>query len=663
MDDQLTSTKDVTSWTARIAAATVRHEARGLAALVKPAALVAAVAGRLDLIEAWLAHLPAELIERDPQLLYWSGTVILMKRPIDAQPRLERALERFVARSETTWMLLAWSGIVDCIFFLYRDLRELDPWIDWMTPERETAVDKLPQTPRSLVVSSMLFALAFRQPNHPRMEVWRDRAERLIERDPICDLGARLSAGLITDYTWRGNLAAAEIVRTRFRAHASRKHLSPLAAVLGHLNDATLFLHEGKLEQCRNAVASGLEVSARNNVRNWEGILRCHAIVTACSLEEGAQAHGHIAAIEQLFAEQIPVDEAYYRGMLCWNAFVSGDHIGAVSRCAGALETADGKGVPYIQAACRIGVALVLFEAGHHKRGELLLEEGLRIGREIGNPLIAWIGGLFLSHMAYARGDHAAGDGTLERAMRVGRDHALAHFFFWPRAIMTGLIDRALERGYSSDYARHIIAVHALTPGKLPARSDQWAFNVRIYTFGEPRIEYPDGRIEPLSAQFLRQIALLAALISKEGRPAPLHILAADVYPQEDVEVIGSLKRVLHSLRERIGQCIIQRNAALALDFRKVWIDACSLQRLLREADTMLEIEAWLNQYYRGHFMDRIEHSEIVLGIRRRICGQVESVLRDAYVVRERNGAQDALRQFEGRWQDMFPALFAEDTS
>lgn len=663
MDKLLNSKPDVTSWIDRIATAAARHEARGIAALVKPAALVAAIAGRMDLIEGWLQHIPAELIERDPQLLYWSGVTILFKRPAEAQPRLERALEQFVSRSKGTWMLLAWAGVVDCIFLHYRDLRELDSWIAWMTPDRESAVDKLPQSPRSLVVSSMLFALAFRQPNHPRMEIWRHRAERLIELDPVSDLGARLSSGLITDYTWRGNLAAAQIVCTRFRAHASRKHLSPLATVLAHLNDATLYLHQGKLEQCKSAVVNGLEASASSKIRIWEGILRCHAIAASCSLGEIAQAQHHIAAIEQLFAESVAVDEAYYRGMLFWHAFVCGDHIGAVSRCTAALETVDAKGVPYLQAACRVGAGLTLFEAGHRERGEALLGEGLSIGGEIRNPLLEWIGLLFLAHMKYATGNHFAGDVALERAMRLGRDHSLAHFFCWPQQIITHLIDRALERGYSPDYAQQLVALHGITPGEYPARSDQWVFDVRIYTFGEPRIEYADGRIEPLSVQFQRQIELLAALIGREGRSAPVHTIASDVYQHDDVDAIGSIKRVLHSFRERVGHIVVQRNASLALDFSKVWIDACSLQRLLREADNGFEIEVWLNQYYRGHFMDCVENSENVLGLRRRFCGQIESVLREVRALRMEKGEHDALRKFEARWGHVFPSLWSRSKS
>lgn len=659
MDSFLVSKTEVQSWAARIAAAALRPEAQGMAMLVKPAALVAAVAGRLDLIESWLLHIPPDLIESDPKLLYWSGVSILMKRPSEAQPYLERALALFSQHTDRNWMLLSWAGIVDSIFFLYRDLGELDPWIEWMTDDCARVVEQMPQLPRSLVVSSMLFALAFRQPNHSRMPFWRDLAERLIESNPVSDIGARLSAGLICDYTWHGNLDAAEVVHKRFTARASRTNLSPLSTLVGHMNEATLQLHRGELKQCRVSVEKGLEVSVRYDIRIWDGLLHCHAAAASCSLGDTDQANQHLAAIEQLFADNIPVDEAYYRAMLFWRAFVVGDHIGAVSRCSDAISLADIKGVPYLQAVCRIGAALVLFEAGHRQRGRLLLDEGLRIGREIANPLLAWIGGLFQAHMAYSAGEDVQADAALETSMRIGRDHSLAHVFFWPRQIITRLIDRALERGYSVDYARRLIKAHSFTPGSVPVRSDQWAFEVRIYTFGEPRIEYADGRIEALSVQYQRQIELLAALIGRQGRSTSLRSVAIDVYPNDDVEVLGSIKRVLHSLRARVGPIVVQRHASLELDFSKVWIDACSFQRLRHDSVSAAKTEAWLDQYYHGHFMDRVENSGVVLGVRRRFYDQAESELRSAYARHQIASNSMALRQFDERWRLLFPGIFA----
>ena len=626
---------------------------------MKPAALIAAASGRLDLVERWLDQVSPERIAEDPQLLYWSGASIVLKRPADAHPRLARAFELFQQKPDGTWTLLAWAGLIDAICLWYRDLSELDPLLDWMTPERERIVDQMPRPPRSLVVGSALFAFSFRQPAHSRMSAWRERAERLVEVDPTSDLGGRLAGGLIVDYTWRGNLGAAEIVWKRFAARASRVRLSPLATVTGHLNEATLSLHQGKLDACLHAVETGLRASSQHAIQIWDGVMHCHAVAASASREDLAQARQHLGAIETLFADGVPIDEAYYRAMLFWTEFLAGNHVGAVPRALGAIEVTDAKGVPYLSAVCRLGAALTLFEAGDRDRGRALLAEGLCTAAEIGNPLLAWIGGLFRAHMAYESGETSEGDAALASAMRTGRDHALLHFFFWPRRIIARLIDRALLRGYSIDYAERLIATHAFSSGLVPTRSHCWSFVVRIYTFGGPRIVDAGGRVQPLSAQSPRQIALLASLIGRQGAPTSTHTIAADVYGEEPVNPLGSMKHVLHSLRSRVGSIVTQHHSALALDFGKVWIDACSFQQLRREGAGAIELEAWLDQYYHGDFLDRAENAPIALHLRQRFRDQVERVIRDAHAASRRAHDAETTKRLEARWQGQFPNVFA----
>jgi len=105
----------------------------------------------------------------------------------------------------------------------------------------------------------------------------------------------------------------------------------------------------------------------------------------------------------------------------------------------------------------------------------------------------------------------------------------------------------------------------------------------------------------------------------------------------------------------RIGKVISQRNTSLELDFTKIWIDACSFQQLRHLSCNAPDIEAWLAKHYQGHFMDGVENSEIVLGIRRRLHDQAERALREAYLLRVRAGDLDALSHFEDRWKKLFP--------
>lgn len=650
---------DVETWSARIKRAARDQEARAVALLIKTAAPIAAVAGRVDLIAGWLRHLPDQLVLRDPHLLYWSGASMVLTQPADAYPQLLRAFELLRDETDGHWGLLAWAGLVDAIFLLYRDLHELDPLLEWMTLEREAQVDSMPRPLRSLVVGSALFALPFRQPRSSRFPVWRERAERLVEHSPTSSLGARLTAGLIFEYTWSGNLPAAEIVWKRFEARATNTKLSPIGTVIRCVNEATLRLHQGRLDECIAAVDSGLELSALHGLRVWDGVMRCHGAAACLSRGLIADARVHLAGIEQLFADGIPADEAYYRGMLFWCDFISGQRVGVVAQCESALELTDTKGVPYLMSVCRLAAALTLYEGGHRERGRALLESGIAMGRELENPLLIWIGGLFESHVMYSDGDVAAGDRALKAAMELGRDHALAHFFCWPRKVITGLIDRALERCYSTDYLAHLIAVHAITPDAVPTRSDAWAFAVRIYLFGNPRVVHADGTIEPLSAQFIRQIELLTILVDRAQKPSALTAVAAEIYGNEEVDPMASLKRVLHSLRQRIGNVVVQKNGLLALDFKKVWVDAASFQELTHHASDAVETEVWLDRYYHDHLLSGQEHSRVIEDFRLRCCSSAERVVRAAITSHTRQEDAAVLERLEDRWRTLFPRLFA----
>lgn len=160
--------------------------------LFKSAAPIAAASGRLDVVSDWLRHVPEQRIAHDPQLLYWKGASIVLEHPSEAYPSLRVAFDMLRDKADGHWPLLSWAGLVDSIFLQYRDLRELDPLVEWMTVEREEAVERMPRPLKSLVVGSAMFALAFRSPNHPRMSSWRRRAEQLADLNPTSDLGTRL---------------------------------------------------------------------------------------------------------------------------------------------------------------------------------------------------------------------------------------------------------------------------------------------------------------------------------------------------------------------------------------------------------------------------------------------------------------------------------------
>lgn len=651
--------EDADSLSARVVRAARRGNTSLVRFWIKRGGPLMAWLGQFDRIEDWLANLPDEEIHRDPELLYWSGATMLLLSPAEARPRLELAFTQLSARGDSIPAFLAWAGLLDAIFLLYRDLREVDPLLEWMTAEREQRVGRLPKMPQGLVVGSALFALAFRAPNDPRLPAWRTRAQMLAEQDPVSDMGMRLSAALTLDHTWRGRLADAESLCDRVEARAAKTALSPISRVMRPLNLATLRFHQGRLDECREAARRALLESAQGGVRHWDSILHCFGIGASLSRDDLAEADRHIAAVRGLIADGQPIDEAFFREMLTSREYVAENHIGVAARTASTRELTDEKGVPYFMAVCRITGGLILFDAGLRDEGRRQLDEGIKMGRTLANPVLEWIGGLFAAHMEYATDNLVAGDAALRAALNVGRGHSLAHFFLFPRRVIVPLLDRALALDHATDYVRQLITTHGYRPERVPTRSDAWAFATRVYTFGTPRVERANQAPEPLSAQFLRQVELLTALVERGGQPTPLATLGQAIYADGVDKPKEAAIRVLGQLRERVGaDCIVRDDASLALDFSRVWIDASSLAELRARGTDHADVLAWLIHHYHGHYMERIERSPLVERVRVRFADLAERVIVEAVARAKVAGDTMTLERLDARWRALFPRIF-----
>lgn len=283
------------------------------------------------------------------------------------------------------------------------------------------------------------------------------------------------------------------------------------------------------------------------------------------------------------------------------------------------------------------------------------------MGRALANPVLEWIGGLFSAHLEYKSGNRAAGDAMLCGALTLGRAHSLAHFFFWPRKVIAKLLDRALVLDHVGDYVRELITTHRLLPEQTPTRSDAWTFAARLYSFGAPRVERANQNAEPLSAQFVRQVELLTALVERGGRPTSLASLGQAIYADGVDKPTEAAIRVLGPLRERIGaDSIIRDDASLSIDFSRIWIDASSLAELRANGADHEDVLAWLTRHYHGHYMERIERSPLIERVRVRFADHARRVIVEA--IERARASADTVRveRLEHRWRHLFPSAFGK---
>ena len=109
-------------------------------------------------------------------------------------------------------MALSWSGVVNAIFSIHIDLRQMDPWIAEFNERLGGQLEQLPPDVRARVTLIFFIALSFRQPLHPNMSSWLERVRGILESETRAAERALLRQHLVTYHILRGEHAEAEAV-------------------------------------------------------------------------------------------------------------------------------------------------------------------------------------------------------------------------------------------------------------------------------------------------------------------------------------------------------------------------------------------------------------------------------------------------------------------
>src|SRR5574337_1265692 len=142
-----------------------------LAALVAEMAHTMLAQGRRQTLAAWLELLPPELLDGQPQLLLALAASRLYASPRIARRRFEQAFAGFRAHADPEGMIRACRGVIDATVLEFDDLATLDPWIGELV-----ALCRAHPAAAPTVAATLIRALLLRDPSHPDLADWLDRA-------------------------------------------------------------------------------------------------------------------------------------------------------------------------------------------------------------------------------------------------------------------------------------------------------------------------------------------------------------------------------------------------------------------------------------------------------------------------------------------------------
>lgn len=548
----------------------------GLARLVQTWSPALLAQGRTPTLVRWLRSFPPAEVARSAWLQFWLGACLLSSDPVESRRQFERAFELFDRGRELDGVFLSWSGVMEAVLLGWGDFSGADRWIAVL--ERLLRDGAEPPTPRiwARVTTSMLFALTLRQPHHPDVLAWVERARRFAAGDADPRLGAFLNVYLELHYLWVGDHAGAELVLKGVRETTASPDASPLARILGRIIEAVYRVRMADHDRCRQAVTEGLELANSSGVVIWNSQLFSQGALNALSegnLPEAAR------WLEQMGAACGParrIDACMYHFSSAWLAFLERELPRAVEHASAALRLAQEAGTPFHEGISRIALAHLLDEQGNAPGAAAQLARAREIADAMRSRILAFMISLGEADAALRADAGAKALEKLAEAMALGREQGYLNFYWWRPEIMARLCGAALRAGIEVPYAQRLVRARRLAPPSPAAAGDRWPWPVRIRTLGGFELTR-NGEPLVFSRKVQRKpLALVKALVALGGRDVAEDRLSDALWPDADGDLARrSLETCLHRLRKLVGHedVVRVRERRLTLDERTCWVD------------------------------------------------------------------------------------------
>jgi LuxR family maltose regulon positive regulatory protein len=587
-----------------------------LSRLVLKQAAELVVQGRSGTLEEWLNRFPKEMMESVPWLVYWKGVCRLPYSPAEARSDFEEAFHLFEAGEDEAGTYLAWSGVLDCIFYEMDDFTRLDRWIDWLDKKME----RYPSFPsidiEGRVTSNMAGALAWRKPYRTDIEEWLTRALRASEKTGDFSWIQTAFLGMC-HYLWVGKPTKARMMMEETRRMALSSATTPLTLVTWKCLEAlyhNALLTDSHLEL--PSVLEALEIAKKSGIHVMDHLLFAYGVYAALSLGDLTRAEGFLREMEASFGQGQRSIASHYHFLCGWCDLLRGRTSEANAHAETSLKLALETGVLIGETLTRLLVSRVQHRSGEYKEALAQLSSAEGLIESSGCQSFKYQLLVSEAQFAMERGEEEKCIDALRRGLAFGNNIGLKHIMFlWQRSEMARLCAKALENDIEVEYVRDLIRLFDLTPDNISPDLGNWPWPLKIHTLGQFELQGDDKAIKFSGKVQKKPLLLLKAVIALGGRNVKEDDVADLLWPDADGDnAHASFTTTLSRLRRLIGheKALQLKEGRLELDGRYCWVDIWAFEHLISQADASWqkgETENALGtadkamSIYKGHFL------------------------------------------------------------
>jgi DNA-binding SARP family transcriptional activator len=543
--------------------------------------------GRHRPLQEWLDSLPNEIMQSNPDLLYWKGMSLLPFAPLAAKPFFEQAFDRFQTAQDTLGAILAGSGVLHAIAFGYDDFRPFDHWyivLNDLAAQIETFPN--PESEAALI-AGMVMALKFREIVHPDAETWVQRALDLPETPDIIHFKIQAVNYIYWHKLLTRGKSTLPLLQLSERL-AQSYDTQPMAVIILQISKVHYFAFLGSNCELIRDVEQSLKFSRKTGLHLNDMWFYAHAAASFLdSLDHGGA---------QLWFEKIaPMLEIWpnwlrslYYLQLMRAALIQRELSQALNYGERSLSFAEKVGNKYGLACTQLVLAQVFHKMDKEQDSLYCLHQGRTYAQQTGNGFCMSIALLYEAQFNFDKGDEPKGLSLLTQALALVRETGYLFTFADDPTVTLAMCTKALEAGIEVEYTQEIIRKRGLTFHKPPVHLENWPWLVKIYTLGRFGIVQEKKPAQSSRKAQQRPLLLLKALIALGGREIEEERITSLVWPDADGDMAHqSFESTLHRLRKLLGrpEVLVFKDGRLTLDNRFCWVDAWAFEHLLNQAE------------------------------------------------------------------------------
>ena len=567
-------------------------DGQGLSRMIQRHAPVLVGQGRYRTLEQWLEHLPADMRETTPWLLYWKGMCRLPFDPAGARGDFEKAFALFKPGTDSVGLCLSWCGVIDSVYYEWGDFSPLDRWIAEL---RKTIEPRLPRAQDILVrvTGCAIMAFTYRQPHHPGAQRWMKRAEKLVDLLADYDQKALLLARMMHFIMWVSDVPRCLRLLDELTSITRSNRSSPLTLLFTKVMVINLlWVYRGDGEGSLRVLRETLQLVEEAGINVFGTSMYAQGVYAALTAGDLAAAQEFFDKSRRQLNPARNLDYGHHFYLAAWLELLRGNVREAYENIQQAFATAVKGGAPFPLALNHIALSHVLFEMGEYRNAESHLAEGRTIGRKMKSAILEFKCLLAGAYYALMRKQERKGLQLLKKALQEGKEKGFVNIDWWLPRVMSFLLGRALEEGIEMEYTRELILRRKLVPDSPPYHIELWPWPLKIFTFGKfvvQRNGAPLAYAHKAPKKPLELLRLLVALGGKNvGEARLMELLWPDAQGDAAHKALGV---AVVRLRELLGvkEALQVKEGAVSLDERYAWNDARAFEKLVQEADEELQ--------------------------------------------------------------------------